>query len=121
MLLAIGAVAHALLTGVPSRRRDVAVLRALGLTPRQAAACVGWQAAVIGVVALVVGIPLGTAVGRQIWRLVADSLSFVYVGPLAGLLLLALIPIALGVLALLAVWPARGAARLDTAKALRVE
>ncbi len=81
----------------------------------------GWQAAVIGAVALVVGIPLGTAVGRQIWRLVADSLSFVYVGPLAGLLLLALIAIAVGMLALLAVWPARGAARLDTAKVLRVE
>jgi ABC-type lipoprotein release transport system permease subunit len=121
LLLAVGAVAHALLTGVPSRRRDVAVLRALGLTPRQAAACVGWQAAVIGAVALAVGIPLGTAVGRQIWRLVADSLSFVYVGPLAGFLLLALVPVALGVLALLAVWPARGAARLDTAKVLRVE
>jgi ABC-type lipoprotein release transport system permease subunit len=121
VLLAIGAVAHALLTGVPSRRRDVAVLRALGLTPRQAAACVGWQAAVIGAVALLVGIPLGTAVGRQIWRLVADSLSFVYVGPLASFLLLVLVPIALGVLGLLALWPARGAARLHTAEILRVE
>jgi hypothetical protein len=121
VLLAIGAVAHALLTGVPSRRRDVAVLRALGLTPRQAAACVGWQAAVIGAVALLVGIPLGTAVGHQIWRLVADSLSFVYVGPLASFLLLVLVPIALGVLGLLALWPARGAARLHTAEVLRVE
>ena len=121
VLLAIGAVAHTLLTGVPSRRRDVAVLRALGLTPRQAAACVGWQAVVIGIVALAIGIPLGIAVGRQVWRLVAESLSFVYVGPMAGLVVLALVPVALGVLALLAVWPARGAARLDTAKVLRVE
>jgi hypothetical protein len=93
---------------------DLAVLRALGLTPRQAAGCVGWRAGVIGVVALTVGIPRGTVVGRQVWRLVADSLSFVYVGPVVGLLLLALIPIALGVLALLALWPARGSARLDT-------
>ena len=121
VLLAIGAVAHALLTGAPSRRHDLAVLRALGLTPRQAAACVVWQAAVIGAIALIVGIPLGIAVGRQVWRLLADSLSFVYVGPLAGLLLLALVPIALGVLALLAVWPARGAARLNTAGVLHAE
>jgi hypothetical protein len=121
VLLAVGAVAHALLTGVPSRRRDVAVLRALGLTPRQAAACVGWQAAVIGAVAVLVGVPLGMVVGRQIWRLVADSLSFVYVGPTAGLLLVVLVPIALGVLALLALWPARHAARLHAAEILRVE
>jgi ABC-type lipoprotein release transport system permease subunit len=106
---------------VPSRRRDVAVLRALGLTPRQAAACVGWQAAVIGAVAVLVGVPLGMVVGRQIWRLVADSLSFVYVGPTAGLLLVVLVPIALGVLALLALWPARHAARLHAAEILRVE
>jgi hypothetical protein len=45
----------------------------------------------------------------------------VYVGPLAGILLLALVPIALGVLALLALWPARGAARMRTAEILRVE
>ena len=59
--------------------------------------------------------------GRQIWRVLADSLSFVYVGPLAGVLMLTLVPAALVVLALLAVWPARGAARLHTAEVLRAE
>jgi ABC-type lipoprotein release transport system permease subunit len=121
VLLAVGAVAHALLTGARSRSHDLAVLRALGLTPRQAAACVTWQAAIIGVVALVIGIPLGVVVGRQVWRVLADSLSFVYVGPLTALALLALVPIALAVLGVLAVWPARGAARLRTAEVLRTE
>jgi ABC-type lipoprotein release transport system permease subunit len=121
VLLAIGAVAHALLTGARSRFHDLAVLRALGLTPRQAAACVTWQAAIIGVVALAIGIPLGVVVGRQVWHLLADSLSFVYVGPLAGLVLLLTVPVALAVLGLMAVWPARGAARLRTAEVLRTE
>jgi ABC-type lipoprotein release transport system permease subunit len=121
VLLAIGAVAHALLTGARSRFHDLAVLRALGLTPRQAAACVTWQAAVIGVVALAIGIPLGVVVGRQVWHLLADSLSFVYVGPLAGLVLLLTVPVALAVLGVMALWPARGAARLHTAEVLRTE
>jgi ABC-type lipoprotein release transport system permease subunit len=94
VLLAVGAVAHALLAGVRGRRRDLAVLRALGLTPGQAAACVLWQAAIIAAVALVVGVPLGLAIGRQMWRVLADSLSFVYVAPIAGLVL-ALVPIVL--------------------------
>jgi hypothetical protein len=121
VVLAIGAVAHALLTGARSRFHDLAVLRSLGLTPRQAAACVTWQAAIIGVVALAIGMPLGVIVGRQVWHLLADSLSFVYVGPLAALVLVLTVPVALIVLGLMALWPARGAARLHTAEVLRTE
>jgi predicted lysophospholipase L1 biosynthesis ABC-type transport system permease subunit len=121
VLLAVGAVAHALLTGARSRSRDLAVLRALGLTPAQAASCVTWQAATIGAVALLVGIPLGVVAGRQVWRLLADSLSFVYVGPIAGVALVILIPVALVVLGAMAVWPARDAARLRTTDLLRAE
>jgi ABC-type lipoprotein release transport system permease subunit len=121
LLLAIGAVAHALLTGARSRSHDLAVLRALGLTPGQAASCVAWQAAIIGTIALLIGIPLGVLVGRQVWHELADSLSFVYVGPLAGTLLVVLVPAALAVLGVLALWPARHAARLRTADVLRAE
>ena len=81
--LAIGATAHALLTGVRARSRDLAVLRSLGLTARQVSSAVIWQAAVIGFLALAIGIPLGLVLGRQVWRVLADSLSFVYVGPVA--------------------------------------
>lgn len=121
ILLAIGATAHALLTGARSRSHDLAALRALGLTPRQSAACVIWQAAVIGVVALVIGIPIGLVVGRQVWRVLADSLSFVYVGPVAGLVLIVIAPIALVTVGLMSLWPARSAARLRTAEVLRME
>jgi ABC-type lipoprotein release transport system permease subunit len=121
ILLAVGATAHALMTGARSRSHDLAALRALGLTPRQSAACVIWQAAVIGVVALAIGIPIGLVVGRQVWRVLADSLSFVYVGPVAGLVLIVIAPIALVTVGLMSLWPARGAARLRTAEVLRME
>jgi ABC-type lipoprotein release transport system permease subunit len=121
VMLAIGAVAHALITGARHRAHELAVLRALGITPRQAAACVSWQATVIGVIALAIGIPAGVILGRSVWRLTADSLSFVYIGPIAPGALLLTIPGALFVCWLLAVWPARAAGRRPAAEVLRSE
>ena len=121
MLLAAGAVAHALLTGARRRAHDLAVMRALGLTPRQTAACVAWQATIIGAVALAIGVPLGLLVGREVWRLLTDALSFVYVGPLDVPKLVLIVPASIAVLALLCYLPARGAARLRTAEVLRSE
>ncbi len=121
VLLGLGAVAHTLASGARRRTRDVAVLRALGLTPRQAGACVAWQATVIGVVAVAIGLPIGVLVGRQVWRLVTDSLSFVYRGPFASGPLLIAVPAVLISMALLAIWPARLTARLRTAEVLRRE
>ena len=121
VLLAAGAVAHALLTGARRRAHDLAVMRALGLTPRQTAACVAWQATIIGAVALAIGVPLGLFVGREVWRVMTDTLSFVYVGPLDVPKLALVIPASIAALALLSYLPARGAARLRTAEVLRTE
>ncbi len=121
VVLGLGAAAHALLTVSRRRRKELAVLRAIGLTPGQTGACVAWQAVVVAGIALVIGVPLGLIVGRQAWRAVADAVPLIYVGPLdAGLLLLAA-PVALAGLLLLALPPARRAARLRTAEVLRAE
>ena len=120
-LLAFGAVAHALFTGVRERARELAVLRALGVTSRQAAASVTWQAFVTGVIALAVGLPLGVLVGRRVWRLISEELSFVYVGPVATAVLTIAVPACLGACLLLAVFPARGTARRPITEALRQE
>jgi hypothetical protein len=82
---------------------------------------VSWQATVIGVIALAIGIPAGVILGRRVWRLTADSLSFVYIGPTAPGALLLTIPGALFVCWLLAVWPARAAGRRPAAEVLRSE
>ena len=121
VLLAVGAVGHTLLTGARHRAHDLAVLRALGITPRQAAACVSWQATVIAIIALVIGVPAGLIIGRAVWRLTADSLSFVYVGPLSTIAMVLVVPGALLVCWILAIWPARAAGRRPAAEVLRAE
>ena len=73
-LLAVGAVGHALAIAVRRRRHELAVLRALGMTRRQARAVVATQASVLAVIGLVFGVPLGLALGRTVWRVVALSL-----------------------------------------------
>jgi hypothetical protein len=120
-VLAIAAVGHALATAVRRRARDVAVLRALGMTQRQCRSIVATQATLLAAVGLVVGIPLGLALGRTVWRAVAHSTPIVYSPPLAGLVLALLAPAALVVANLLATLPARRAARLRIAQILRAE
>jgi hypothetical protein len=120
-LLAIGAVGHALATAVRRRSHDLAVLRALGMTQRQCRWVVITQASVLAVVGLVFGVPLGLAIGRSVWRVVADYTPIAYVPPLAVLVLLLITPGALLLANLLAAWPGRRAARMRVAQVLRTE
>ena len=82
-LLAVGAVGHALATAVHRRRGELAVLRALGMTRLQSRLVVVTQASVLAAVGLAFGVPLGFALGRFIWRLVAQSTPLAYHPPLA--------------------------------------
>jgi ABC-type lipoprotein release transport system permease subunit len=121
ILLGLGAVGHALMTVSRRRSKELAVLRAVGLSPGQAAACVAWQAIVVALIALGIGIPLGVIVGREVWQAVANSVPLVYVGPFSPRLLIATVPIALAALLIMSVAPAWQAARLQTAETLRTE
>jgi len=121
VLLAAGAVGHALATAVRRRRHELAVLRALGLTRSQARMVVVTQASVLTVIGLVFGVPLGLALGRGIWRVVADSTPLAYHPPLALLALLLIAPAGLLAANLLAAWPAHRAARLPSGQVLRTE
>jgi ABC-type antimicrobial peptide transport system permease subunit len=79
------------------------------------------QASVLALVGAVFGIPLGLAIGRSVWRVVADYTPIQYISPTA-LWALALVGPATVLLAnLLAAWPGRRAARLHVAAVLRAE
>jgi FtsX-like permease family len=120
-LLAIGAVGHALATAVRRRSHDLAVLRALGMTPWQCRGTVVTQATVLALVGLVFGVPVGLALGRTVWRVVADYTPLQYIAPLAATSMLLVGPAALLVANLLAAWPGRRAARLRISTVLRAE
>ena len=121
VLLGIAALGHALITAVRRRRHELAVLRALGFTPRQAAMTILAQAATVALVGLVVGVPFGILVGRQSWRWVADATPLVFEPPVAVAVILLAIPITIVVANVLAAGPARHAAHTRPAEVLRAE
>jgi ABC-type lipoprotein release transport system permease subunit len=120
-VLAVGAVGHALATAVRRRSRDVAVLRALGMTQRQSRVLIVTQATALVAVGLLFGVPLGLAVGRTVWRVVADDLPTQYVTPWAAWAMLLVAPVALLLANVLAAVPGRRAARMHVAQILRAE
>jgi ABC-type antimicrobial peptide transport system permease subunit len=120
-LLGAAAAAHVLVLGVRRRSHDFAVLRALGMRPRQAGAVVYWQAGILGLFAVVAGVPLGVLLGRLVWTAVAQP-SNVLVRIDVVVPGLALLAAAVMVSALtLSIWPAHRAARLRPAPLLRSE
>jgi hypothetical protein len=120
-LLALGSMAHALVGAVRWRRRELALLKCLGLRPRQLVDITVVQATTVAVIALAVGLPLGVALARGLWTPAAEE-----IGTFAGAVIPPA-PLALGGLALLvlavaiALVPGRSAARTPTAAVLRVE
>lgn len=117
-VLAGGVLGHALFSGVRARRRDLAVLRALGFGRRRVGATVAWQATTIVAVALAAGLPLGIGLGRWIWRLFAEELG-VHPQPANPWPLSLTVLAALVVANLIAAAPAWVAARTRPGVALR--
>jgi hypothetical protein len=120
-LLAIGAIGHALSIALRHRRHEIAVLRALGMTRLQSRMVLATQASVLALVGLVFGVPLGVALGRTLWRVVANFTPVAYHPPLAMWAMLLIAPLALLAANLLAAWPGERAARLRTGQILRTE
>ncbi len=121
VLLAIGAVGHALSIAVHRRRHELTVLRALGMTRLQTRMVVATQASVLAVIGLIFGVPLGVALGRTLWHVVADFTPVAYHPPMAVGTLLLIAPVALLVANTLAAWPQRQATRLRAGQVLRAE
>ena len=120
-LLGAATVAHALVTTIRRRRRELAMLKTLGFTRRQVSASIAWQASTIAVVAVVVGVPLGVAVGRTLWAVLARSIGVVAEPSVAWLAVALALPVlVLGANAVAAV-PAWVAGRTRPATVLRSE
>jgi len=115
------ALALTLVASVRRRRRDLALLKTIGLSRRQLGAVVAWQSSVAVAIGTVVGVPLGIVAGRSLWQLFANEIHAV---PIPSVPALSIALIAGGALVLaniIAFFPGRIAARTPTALLLRAE
>jgi ABC-type antimicrobial peptide transport system permease subunit len=120
-LAAVLALALTIAASVRQRRRELALLKSLGMLRGQLRVVVACQTSTILLVAVIVGVPLGIAAGRWAWAAFAGEVGVVPapVVPGAALALGALALLAAG--NLLASWPAAVAAHTPVARVLRSE
>ena len=118
---AVLSLALTVLSLVRRRRRELALLKALGMTRGQVRGIIAWQTTLTLLIAVAVGGPLGIACGRLAWHAFAGSLGVV---PIVEVPVPALAGgLAAMVLAgnLLAALPATVAARTRPGAVLRAE
>ena len=103
------------------RRRDFAILKALGLLRRQVSEVTVWQVSALAGLALLIGLPLGVAAGRWSWQLFGSGLGIPADARLPVPLVLLMGPAVLLIANAVAWWPGRSAARVSPAQVLRTE
>jgi ABC-type lipoprotein release transport system permease subunit len=121
VVMALGALTHTLVSSIRRRRRDIAVLKTLGFRRGQVSATTAWQATVLASVALLVGLPVGVAVGRIIWMAFAHNLGVSEAVRTPTLAVLLAVPATVLLANLIAAIPALSAARTHPAVVLRTE
>jgi ABC-type antimicrobial peptide transport system permease subunit len=120
-LLAAATLANTLVTSVRRRRRDLAIMKTLGFSPRQVRGAVGWQATTLASLASLIGVPVGVFAGRWAWRLFADQLGTVPEPSTPGLALVITVAAVIALANVVAAGPGFAAARTRPALVLRAE
>ena len=119
--LALLTIAHLLVTSVRRRRRDFAIMRALGCTRGQIRRTATWQAVTLTACALVVGVPVGAMCGRVAWQIFARTIGTLPVPELPFRQFAVLITIALGLAVAIAALPGNSAGHAHSARLLMRE
>ena len=118
VVISVFGMVNTMVLAVHERTREIGMLRAVGMTRRQARRMVRGESVITALIGAALGIPLGVAVAA----LVTASLSEWGVEmtlPAGALAVFALVAVAVGILAAIA--PARRASRLDPLVALQYE
>lgn len=120
-LLGLAVLAHLIVLSGRRRRRDLAILKVLGLRRGQVSSITAWQVSTLAVLALAAGLPLGVAAGRWAWTVFATGLG-VPAGAVVPLPVMAVtIPAVLLTANAVAFGPGWATARLRPGEVLRAE
>lgn len=118
-------VAHTVVLNARERRRDLAITKAVGMTPGQAVIMAVTSMAALGLIGGALGLPGGIAAQQYIIRAIGDSedtgLPRIIIDVYGGAQLSALFLCGVVIAVLGALLPARRAARVSTAEALHTE
>jgi putative ABC transport system permease protein len=120
-ILSLATFGHALFVSARRRSRELGTLRALGMTPRAGSAVIASHALTLVGIAIVVGVPVGLAVGTRTWTPIAEG-ALVVVRTVAPVSWIALYVLSVVIAAcVLTAIPAWRALRLRAADTLRTE
>ena len=119
--LAFAVLGQFVVTSARRRRRDFAILRAIGMARGQLSAVAAWQVTTLAGLALLAGLPLGVAAGHWAWALFAGNLGLSPGAVTPVPLIMLMIPAAIITANAIAFWPGRHSTRLSTARVLRAE
>jgi len=116
VIVSLFGIVNTLVLTVFERTRELGMLRAIGMTQRQARRMIRHESVITALIGGVLGITLGIVLGALLIARV-DFIEFVL--PTGQIVFFAIATIVVGILA--AIFPARRAARLDPLKALQYE
>jgi predicted lysophospholipase L1 biosynthesis ABC-type transport system permease subunit len=118
-VIGLVAVAHAVVLAVRRRRRELAVLAALGMTRWQRARIVMAMAATMVGLGLLIGVPIGALVGTFVWGLIAQDLRVDWAADVPVLTIAAIAVVSVAIALVISLLPARNAGRVGPAAVLR--
>ena len=118
IIVSLFGMVNALALSVFERTRELGMLRAIGLTRRQARRMIRYESVIIALIGAALGLPLGILLAGVITKAL-DSLDVTFSLPLIPIIVFGIVATLAGMLA--AVLPARRASRLNVLKALQYE
>lgn len=119
--LAFAVLGQFVVTSARRRRRDFAILRAIGMARGQLSAITAWQVTTLTGLALLIGLPLGVAAGHWAWGLFAGNLGISPGAVTPMRLIMLMVPAAIIAANTIAFPPGRFSAHMRTAEVLRAE
>ena len=116
ILIAIVGIVITLLLSVYERRRELGLLRAVGMTRAQTWGTVTWESVITSLYGAVTGVVLGIGMGALMIAVLADEGISAFTVPVVGTAVILVLSFVIGVLA--AIYPAWRATRTDIMQAV---